>query len=165
MNLREFKAKLNKLVKEAYSLLEASSYFTANHTSIQIDDKDPYKVHERNQAYHILTSLEDFIADSEILISKPAVKGFIKKNKEGQYKLNSHIIDEDTWLEVKLWNEEEKEWEWREVSLEEDKKGYKLMAVTSTWKEAQREEQTRKITGLEARIKNFPPIWGKFDDS
>lgn len=164
MNLREFKAKLNKLVKEAYSLLEASDHFIEGSYGIQIDEKDPYKVFERWQAWGILNKLEDFVADSEQLLAKPTVKGVIKRNKDGQYMLNSHVLDEETWLEVKLYNAVEKEWEWYEVSLEEDQKGYKLMAVTSRWTEAKREEVARKITGLEARIKNYPPIWCKYDE-
>lgn len=161
MNLREFKAKLNKLVKEAYSLLEASGHFIEGSYGIQIDEKDPYKEYERKQAWEIQDKLYDFIALSEYLLEKPKAKGVIKRNKDGQFMLNSHVIDEETTLEVKLWNERYKKWEWWNAWLEDDQKGYYLKAVTERTEQVKSEEKARKLTGLEARIKGYPPIWSK----
>lgn len=162
MNLREFKARITKLMKEAYSLLEASGHFTEGTTSIRIDEKDPYKAYEREQAWGILNKLYDFIVLCEQLLEKPIAKGVIKKNKNGQYMLNSHVIDDDEMLlEVKAWSKEFQQWIWYDAWIEEDQRGCFLKAVTRSWEGGESEEISRNITGLEARIKNFPPIWSR----
>lgn len=156
MNLREFKAKLNKLVKEAYSLLEVTGTFDSVETNLRVDKTDPYKCHERQLAWEVLDSLMEFIDKSEYLLGKTLIKGDIRKNRAGDLLLNKQVLKLDTQLEIEIWSREFEQYCWCTTMLDQDRQGY-FVEVDLIGEE----EPIRHLAGKKARIKETPPIRDK----